>query len=53
MIILVTYIDEKNGKRYVSHGIDEDDRVVILPTELLEYFKPRYLPSIGEYVIFD
>ena len=51
LIILITFLDEKNT-RIVSHGYDIDtDKLVILPQMPLFYFPHEFNREIGEWVL--
>ena len=52
MIWVITYIDKKDGHRYISHGVDKYDNIVMLPQERVDYV--RYLGydfEVGEYYL--
>lgn len=53
-VYLITYTEEIRGRNvtYVSHGIDEDLRNVILPWEPLIHFSPKY-DAEGAYIEVD
>lgn len=54
MIILITYLDKKQNKVLVSHGINADTmKTVILPQESPYEMGAKFNNNIGEWVLED
>jgi len=53
MIIVITYLDRKTGKRIVDYGINiETDEKIVLPNVPIDYFPNlSYDGEVGEFLL--
>ena len=49
MIVLITYIED--NVTMVSHGINDNDRLVILPNLPLMYYNAKWNRDLAEWIL--